>query len=996
MSEIDLPKRQTKAVTDLPIKQVLAEIDAALSGSDNRALSGSDNRALSGSDNRALSGSEALRRHDSRILRSGDGKQAKPGSVALPRAVLVAPPGAGKSSFVPLHLLQAPWAQQGRIILLEPRRLAARALARRMAQLLGEQVGQTVGYAMRLEKNYSAATRILVMTEGSFTRLILDNPELPGICAVLFDEFHERSLEADFGLALALDVADSLRPDLRLLVMSATLDGPSIAALLVPGGGTAPVIEARGRNFPVEIIYRPRGQGARGANSRTERVEEAVARACCVILASAEGSILAFLPGQAEIKRTQALLEDMLPGTRMRAEKQCAPVEELTQAGRRRVPIKRPAQSETAAGEAVIIAPLYGGLSAEEQERAIKPVIEPAGRQKRGHATGAGNTIAPAAIAAAAPETKITRKIVLATAIAESALTIEDVRIVIDSGLARLPVFDPVSGMTQLQTQRVSLASATQRAGRAGRVQAGLAVRLWHEEQNKALPVFTPPEILAADLRNLLLDCADFGIINLQDLRFASPPPAAACRQARQNLQDLGALDKTGHITPLGRALRQLNLPVSHAHMLLIAALQGRRQADRAAALALVLTEAGLGGAGSDLDNRLENLARDNSAHAAKARNLARNLAEKARRLAADLSLPPAAAIKRGDSKNLMSAGEILAATWWERVARWQKDEGPRKIRERRGAKAAAGAKPAEYLMANGRGAFIDETSPLFGQPWLVCLELSGGKAKARIRAAAAVSEPWLRQHLADKISDEIYIIFDEESRALRRFRQRKLGAIMLESVPLPPPQGALADTGWLQAVRQFGLAILPWDKTAENLRARLAFLHNHFGALWPDVGDEALLDRLEDWLLPHLRGQAQFAAGDGAMLSQALSGLLNYDLRKQAEKLAPPHFTVPTGSNIALCYRQGAAVLSVRVQELFGLRQHPAVAGGKVPLTLELLSPAGRVLQITADIAGFWAGSWQDVAATQRGRYPKHFWPQNPQAAAPTKKAKNSKPKSS
>ncbi|KAA6405101.1 ATP-dependent helicase HrpB [Candidatus Tokpelaia sp.] len=980
MSETDLPKRQTKAtenlpkrqteaIEDLPIKQVLAGIDAALSGSDNAALSGSDNGTLSDSS------SEVLRRRDSRIRRHGDGNEAKPGPVALPRAVLVAPPGAGKSSFVPLHLLQAPWAQQGRIILLEPRRLATRALARRMAQLLGEQVGQTVGYTMRLEKNYSAATRILVMTEGSFTRLILDNPELPGICAVLFDEFHERSLEADFGLALALDVADSLRPDLRILVMSATLDSASIAALLLPGGGAAPVIEARGRNFPVEIIYHPRGQGARGANSRAERVEEAVACACCTWLAGAEGSILAFLPGQAEIKRTQALLEDWLPGI---------------QPGRQRVPAEGPAHSETAAGEAVIIAPLYGGLSAEEQERAIKPVTRPAGRQKRGRATDWGDNIAPAAIIAAAPETRITRKIVLATAIAESALTIEDVRIVIDSGLARLPVFDPVSGMTRLQTQRVSLASAAQRAGRAGRVQAGLAVRLWHEEQNKALPAFTPPEILAADLRNLLLDCADFGIINLRDLRFASPPPAAACRQARQNLQDLGALDKTGQITPLGRALRQLNLPVNHAHMLLSAAQLGRRQAERAAALALVLTEAGLGGAGSDLDNRLENFARDKSARATKARNLAKNLAEKACRLAALLPLPPMSVIKRGDSKNLMSAGEILAATWWERVARRQKDENPRKIGERHR------AKPAEYLMANGRGAFIDETSPLFGQPWLVCLELSGSLAKARIRAAAAVSELWLRQHLADKISDETYTVFDEESRALRRFRQCKLGAIMLESVPLPPPQGALADAGWLQAVRQFGLAILPWDKTAENLRARLAFLHGHFGAPWPDVGDQALLGRLEDWLLPHLRGQAQFAAGDSSVLSRALSGLLTYDLRKQAEKLAPSHFTVPTGSNIALCYRQGAAVLSVRVQELFGLRQHPAVAGGKVPLTLELLSPAGRVLQITADIAGFWAGSWQDVAASQRGRYPKHFWPQNPETAAPTGKAKSSKPKSS
>lgn len=891
--------------TDLPIKQVLAEIDAALSGSDY-------NEVLRGSDNEALSGGSA----------AGGGRYRP---AAPPRAVLVAPPGAGKSTVLPLHLLRAPWAQRGRIILLEPRRLAARAVARRMAQLLGEPVGQTIGYAMRMEKRYSAETRLLVMTEGSFTRLVLDNPELPDIAAVLFDEFHERSLEADFGLALALDAADSLRPDLRLLVMSATIDGARVAALLGQGGNPAPVITAHGRSFPVEIIYRPRGRSRAG---RAEPVEEAVARACCAMLADSEGSILAFLPGQAEIKRTAALLAERL------------------------------------AGKNSIIAPLYGGLPAQEQEKALRPL--------------AGQ-----------------RKIVLATAIAESALTIEDVRIVIDSGLARVPVFEPVNGIMRLQTRPVSLASAAQRAGRAGRLQPGLAVRLWREEQNRALPAFTPPEILAADLRNVLLDCADFGIKNLRELRLPDYPAEAACLSARQHLQNLGALDTSGHITPLGRALRRLNLPLDPAHMLLAAAGRGREAAAKAAALAMVLTEAGLGGASSDVDERLEHFARDNSARAAAAHRLAAGLAARAQRLAA--ALPGVAGAHRlpGGGAAIISAGALLAATWRERVAR-RREEGktPGRQSPGRSGLSAGGAQRAEYVLANGRSAFLEASSPLFGKTWLVCAELAGRAATARIKAAAELPESALQQHLTDTIRAETSTLYEPEARALRSFRQRKLGAILLDSTPLPPPHGAAANAAWLQAVRDYGLSVVPWPPAAENLRARLAFLHYHFGTPWPDVGDKALLDHLEHWLLPFLPERAQWTAADKDRLTQAFAALLPYEAQRRAEKLAPPFFVAPTGSQIAIHYQQDKAAAPVRVQEVFGLRQQPVLAGGKVPLLLELLSPAGRILQITADIAGFWAGSWREVAADMRGRYPKHCWPQNPQEASPvTYGARRKKP---
>jgi len=855
--------------TDLPIGQVLPQIAAALSGAGG----------------------------------------------AAPRAVLTAEPGAGKSTIAPLFLLEQAWAKRKRIILLEPRRLAARAVARRMAQLLGEEAGQTVGYAMRMERKYTAETRIVVMTEGSFTRLILDNPELEGIAAVLFDEFHERSLDADFGLALALDVADSLRPDLRLLMMSATLDTARAAALLDSPERPAPVIKAAGRSFPVEIIYRPRGADIRGGSARSERLEDAMAKAIGKALSGSDGGILAFLPGQAEIKRTQTLLEDMLA-------------------------------REIAEGK-LFIAPLYGALSAAEQEKAINPAL------------------------------KGMRKIVLATSIAESALTIEDIRIAVDSGLARLPVYEPASGVTRLQTVRASRASAEQRAGRAGRMAAGLAVRLWREEQNSALPAYQPPEILSADMSGLLLDCADFGITNPASLRFLDAPPAAAINQARQGLQALGALNAAGQITPVGRALRQLNLPASLSFMLLNAARRwGRAGAKRAADIAMLLTEAGLGGASEDLDIRLENFSRDKSPRAAKARNLSISLAEKAASLAD--ALPGA---ERRDLPQ--GAGAILASARRDRVAH---------LRETAGAAAGRRDDKSSYILANGRGAFLDKSSSLIGKPWLVCAELTGSGADSRIRAAAEIDETWLKQHLADEIASREIVFFDEASGSLRAAREVRLGAIMLGSSPLPPPKGEAVNQGWIAALRERGLDILPWDGAANALRARLAFLRKVIGAPWPDVSDAALSARLEDWLPPFLPGLPDFA-GNGGFLAEALRALPDYSIQRDLDHLAPSHWTAPTGSSLPLRYENGAAILAVRAQELFGLKVQPAVAGGAVPVTFELLSPARRVLQITRDIAGFWQGSWADVAAEMRGRYPKHFWPQDPGNADPACRAKPRKP---
>jgi ATP-dependent helicase HrpB len=855
-------------------------------------------------------------------------------------AVLVAPPGAGKTTLVPLALLDAPWLGNSRIVLLEPRRLAARAAARRMASLLGEEPGGTVGYAMRMESRVSAKTRILVVTEGVLSRMILDDPELKGVSAVIFDEFHERSLDGDFGLALALDVKEALRPDLRLLVMSATLDGARVAELI----GQAPVIESKGRSFPVAIRYEERPAGT--------PVDEAMARAIRNALADEPGSVLAFLPGQREIERTAERLEGRV-------------------------------------GSDTDIVPLYGMLDARAQDAAIKPAAE--GR----------------------------RKIVLATAIAETSITIDGVRVVIDSGLSRLPKFEPATGLTRLETVRVSRASAEQRAGRAGRTQPGAAIRLWRAEQTAALPAFAPPEILEADLSGLLLDCAAFGVADPSTLAFLDPPPGPAIAEARALLRELDAITPEGRLTESGKAMRKLALPVRLAHMVAEAAKNGR--AGEAAMLAVLLTERGLGGDSVDLDRRLSRFRGEKSPRATAARQLAARLASSpllegevspkategvgggrapshppreagvgggralsspppprsASRIDPPLKgegkeapPPPRSALRTDPPHKGGAAGVLLLNAWPDRVAKARGERG-------------------RFVLANGRGAAIDETDPLAGAPYLVVADLQGKVQNARIASAASVAEEDIRTVLASHLQRRTETTFDVLKRAVRVRETVRLGAIVLTERMLPAPAGADADRAILDALRQHGLALLPWSKEAETLRQRLSWLNRGLGAPWPDVSDEALTGTLDGWLRPFLPGEASLARIDGGALLNGLMSLVPHELQRKIATLAPTHFGAPSGSHVPIRYDGEWPVLSIRVQELFGLGRHPAIAGGAVPLTLELLSPAHRPIQTTRDLPGFWRGSWADVRSEMRGRYPRHVWPDDPLVAAATNRAK-------
>ncbi|PSJ62224.1 ATP-dependent helicase HrpB [Pseudaminobacter soli (ex Li et al. 2025)] len=790
-------------------------------------------------------------------------------------AVLVAPPGAGKTTLVPLALLEAPWLGDGKILLLEPRRLAARAAARRMAQLLGEEPGGTVGYAMRMESKQSARTRVLVVTEGILARMILDDPELTGISAVIFDEFHERSLDGDFGLALALDVQGALRPELRLLVMSATLDGARVASLL----GDVPVIESEGRSFPIDIRYQERPAGT--------PIEDAMAKAVREALADEPGSVLAFLPGQREIERTRERLEGRV-------------------------------------GADTDIVPLYGMLDAKTQDAAIKPA--PAGR----------------------------RKVVLATAIAETSITIDGVRVVIDSGLSRLPRYEPASGLTRLETVRVSRASADQRAGRAGRTEPGVAVRLWRAEQTTALPAFTPPEILEADLSGLMLDCAAFGVADPASLAFLDPPPAPALSEARTLLTELDAIDANGRLTEAGAAMRKLALPVRLAHMVAEAAREG--QGLEAAQLAVLLTERGLGGDSVDLERRLSRFMGERSPRAVAAKQLAERLAR--------------AANGGGRASAPEAAGALLLRAWPDRVAKARGERG-------------------RFVLANGSGAMLDAADPLAGETYLVVADMQGKAQNARVAAAAPVSEAEIRTVLGHHVEKRLESAFDPEKRAVRVREIVRLGAITLSERMLPAPSGPDADRAIIAALKTHGLSLLNWGKEAEILRHRLQWLHTGLGAPWPDMSDEALIASLDDWLLPFLSGEASFARVSAGVLHDALLSLVPHDLQRKLASLAPTHFDAPSGSRVPIDYEGEWPVLAIRVQELFGLDKHPSIAGGTVPLTLELLSPAHRPIQTTRDLPGFWRGSWADVRSDMRGRYPKHVWPDDPLSAQATARAK-------
>jgi ATP-dependent helicase HrpB len=795
------------------------------------------------------------------------------------RAVLVAPPGAGKTTRVPLALLAEPFAATGRILLLEPRRLAARAAAARMASTLGEEVGETIGLRVRMESKVSARTRIEVVTEGVFTRMILDDPTLGGVCAVLFDEFHERSLDADLGLALALDTHGALREDLRLLVMSATLDGARVASLM----RQAPLIESEGRAFPVETRYVGRDPRA--------RVEEEVAKATVRALAGDQGSILVFLPGQGEIMRTAALLEAR---------------------------VKDPN---------IDIAPLYGAMDRAAQDRAVLPA--PRGR----------------------------RKVVLATSIAETSLTIEGVRIVIDSGLSRVPRYEPDIGVTRLETKRVSKAGADQRRGRAGRTEPGVCYRLWEEGANGALTPFARPEILSADLSGFLLDLAAWGVNDPSRLAFLDAPPASALAEARGLLTTIGAIDSTGRITEEGEAIARLPLPPRLARMTLSAARQG--DADLAGRIAVMLTERGLGGDGVDLVSRLDHFTRDRSPRAEDARRLAWSLSRQARQL-----VGPAADQSGAD------VGPLLACAFPERVA---------KARSKRG----------EFLMANGRAGAVEPHDILSGEPYLAIGEIVGRAAAARILLAAPLTLEQIEGVAGGVIETLEEVVFDAHSASLRARRRRRLGALTLSEQNLPVPADDASAAALTAGILELGVGRLPWSKALRQWRDRVLFLRRTGDVEWPDVSDQAL-EADAVWLAPYLVGKTSLADFSSEDFSEALRAVLPYGLMRRLDSEAPTHFIAPTGSAIPVDYEaEGGPAIALRVQELFGLATHPSLAGGHVALTLHLLSPAHRPIQITRDLPGFWRGSWSAVRADLRGRYPRHSWPENPAAAAPTSRAK-------
>jgi ATP-dependent helicase HrpB len=788
-----------------------------------------------------------------------------------PNAVLAAPPGAGKTTLVPLVLAEEPWLK-GKIILIEPRRLAARAAARRMAAMLGEEVGGTVGYRMRLDTKVSARTRIEVVTEGVFTRMALSSPDLEGVDCVIFDEFHERALEADFGLALALDIQSGLREDLRILVMSATLDTSRVARLL----DDCPVIESLGRSHPVEIRHLDRPAG--------ERIEVSMTNAIETIHRTETGSILAFLPGQGEIRQVASRLEGRL-------------------------------------GPLTGIQPLYGGLSAQEQDAAIKPAAD--GR----------------------------RKVVLATPVAESSITIDGVRIVIDSGLVRQPVYEPSTGITRLETIRASQASADQRAGRAGRTAPGIAVRLWRGEQTKALPAFSTPQVLASDLSAMVLDCLAWGVRDPRDLRFIDPPPEAAITEARVLLESLGAVDADGGLTERGKKMRALALPPRLAAMVVSGQQDGHGYA--AAELAVLLTEQGLGGQDADLEVRLSRFRADRSPRGTAARALAARLAG-----------------GKPSSTTPCPAAALLVHAFPDRIAR------------QRGARG-------KFVLANGRGAMIDETDRLAGSDFLVIADMSGKAQAARILAAAELSGEALADVLATRAVESEECVFDSPSGSVRARRISRLGAITLAETPLPKPDDAAAMAVLCQAIRKLGLKALPFSSAGLQLRDRIGFLHRSLGAPWPDVSDEALLEGLETWFAPYQPGILSFKSIDRDGLNEGLLSLCGPGARKELDRLAPTHYQAPTGSRLPIRYDEDSPVVAIRVQELFGETRHPAIAGGRLPLTLELLSPAHRPIQTTRDLPGFWKGSWADVRAEMRGRYPRHPWPENPEQAAPTHRAK-------
>ncbi len=803
-------------------------------------------------------------------------------------AVLVAPPGAGKTTAVAPALLAEPWCT-GEILLLSPRRLAARAAAERMASQAGESVGKTFGYATRMDSRRSATTRVTVVTEGIFVARIQSDPELAGVSAVLFDEVHERSLDSDFGLALALDAQAALRPELRLVAMSATLDGARFAALM----HGAPVIESEGRSYPLELRHLGRAAEA--------RIEDSVATACRTALREAEGGVLAFLPGVAEIERTAERLAD-IPG--------------------------------------IALHKLHGSLDPAAQRAAIAP----------------GDA----------------RKLVLATSIAETSLTLDGIRIVVDSGLARRPRYDRGAGMTRLVTERASQASVTQRAGRAARQGPGVAYRLWEAAATAGLPRFDSPEILEADLSALLLDCAIWGVADPRDLRWLDSPPEAAIAEARTRLTALGALDADGRPTAHGKAIARLPLPPRLGHMLVRAGEIGL--ARTAAQVAVLLGERGLGGQDADLELRLRRWKTERSQRADNARRLAERWTHalplpSGERVGERGSTASASPAVRAPLPTLSPEGRgldiatCIALAFPDRIARRRDSSG------------------GTWASAGGRGFKLDSTSPLARAEWLAVAETQGMASGARILSAAQIDGAAVEALFADRIETRRSVTFDSATGRIDARRERRLGAIRLSSGPDSGADPQEIEAALLEAVRNHGLALLPWPDSATAIRTRARY------AGIESLSDEALLADLDDWLPSLLAGKRRLDAVEG--LTQMLQNRLGWDGQQQLDRVAPPRFTSPAGSTHEIDYAAEAGpTVELRPQALFGLAAHPMV--GTTPLVLSLTSPAGRPIQTTRDLPGFWAGSWAAVAKEMRGRYPRHPWPDDPASASATLRTKN------
>ncbi len=830
-------------------------------------------------------------------------------------AVLEAPPGAGKTTLVPLTLLEEPWLKGRRIVMLEPRRLAARAAAVRMAALLGEEVGKTVGYRTRLDSRIGPSTRVEVVTEGILTRFLQSDPSLEGIGIVIFDEFHERSIHADLGLALCLETQNVLREELRILIMSATLDGQEVAAVL----GNVPVVKSEGRSFPVETRYLPeRRLSMRGNDLTGPSFISVVANTITKAILDEEGSILAFLPGGSEIRRVESKLkEGNLPSN-------------------------------------IDVVPLYGDLPLELQDKAIRP--SPPGR----------------------------RKVVLATSIAETSLTIEGVRVVVDGGLMRISRFSPSTGMSRLETVRVTRASADQRRGRAGRVEPGVCLRLWAESEGRTLREQNTPEILEADLTPLALELAAWGTKDARELRWLDPPPTGALGHARELLLHLGAMDERFNVTLHGKEMAGMGLHPRLAHMVL----RGNKigVGNLACDLAALLTERDvlkmqLGQGGSDLRLRIEALhghRLDQGTH------IDRGTLERVKRASEQvkrqlkntqtLSPSPQPSPAKGEGvyiDDINKIGLLLAFAYPDRI-------GKRRV-----------GVEGRYLLANGRGAFFPRPEPLSSEEYIVAASLDGRESESRIFLAASVTEAELLEHLAQDIVDSESVSWDSVQQCVAARRQKRLWSLVLSDSPIKNPREEDVLKAFLSGIREAGLDALPWDRVTESLRARVNFMHRT-GEEFPELSDEWLLNNLEVWLAPWLKGMTRLEHLKRLELRNIIMGMLTWKQQQTLDKLAPTHMTVPSGSSIQIDYLSGnKPVLAVRLQEMFGLEKTPAIVNGKVSLLLHLLSPAGRPMQVTEDLGGFWANSYILVKKDLKGRYPKHYWPDDPLIAEPTRRAK-------